>query len=756
MITRFATLISRLGLMLTIAFTVAACGGGGGGGGGGFLPDSGNDNTYFVAVRLLDASGNPTTVVTAAQPGTIEVTVTKNKKSGAAVAEVVVRASADIGTIFPSSGSALTDANGVAIFTIEAGTGKGAGTITTSVNDPQGTEKQASLTFQIGNSSDLRLGYFDSNGAFMPGEIGIAPSSTVSAQGQAQLTVAIVDSQDQRVGSAETVTFNSSCLASGESTISPVNPLQTSTGQVTTTYTAISCSGADNITASLAGTTVQAISTLTVAPAEANRITFQSAEPKLIVLRGTGGGPNRQDFSDVTFKVVDGNNAPLAGIGVDFSLTTFVGGLAVVPASGVSDADGLVKVSVTSGDIPTVVRVIATASGGGGNGNVSTVSDILAVSTGLPDQNSISLAVEAGGFVVGNGMSMDGVTRTLTVSMADKFNNPVPDGTAAVFTTEYGTIDPSCTTGLTNGDRLGGTPITGQCSVQWSSGEPRSPTLGSIASTIKTINDPDYSCPSHNGNSGPCPDDLGPTRGGRSTILVTAIGEESFIDRNGNGVMDESEKDLFANVPEAHLDNNEDGIFNPADPACSGSGSNSSACLSGFEEIFTDFNSNGSYDLNDSPAVYNGLLCPQEGDGVWCSRELVNVRDDTVLILSAGESSGWDIALYQGRSPVTGTRYNGGTYSAYISDIFNNSPTSGSTVTVTASGDCTVEGAATFTVPNTTIPGAFGIEFSTGGVGTTGSVVIQLTPAEGGSPYSETFSCTPEPPPDPNGTLVTG
>ena len=100
-----------------------------------------------------------------------------------------------------------------------------------------------------------------------------------------------------------------------------------------------------------------------------------------------------------------------------------------------------VTVTVQAGDVATVVRVLATVDDGNGN-QVSTVSDLLTVTTGLPDQNSISLAIgECGGessFVVDGAMTIDGLCRTLTVSMADKFNNPVVDGTAAVFTTEYG------------------------------------------------------------------------------------------------------------------------------------------------------------------------------------------------------------------------------------------------------------------------------------------------------------------------------
>jgi hypothetical protein len=53
----------------------------------------------------------------------------------------------------------------------------------------------------------------------------------------------------------------------------------------------------------------------------------------------------------------------------------------------------------------------------------------------------------------------------------------------------------------------------------------------------------------------------GAPRGGRSTLLVTAIGEESFIDKNANGRYDEGE--YWTNLTEAFVDHNEDNRYTP-------------------------------------------------------------------------------------------------------------------------------------------------------------------------------------------------
>lgn len=766
MINRFANHTSRMAVALIMMLTMTACGGGGGGGsdGGGFLGDAGNTDTYFLDVQLLDPNGNATSTVTSNAPATVRVRVTKNKRSGSPIAEVIVTATADAGLIFPSAGTRLTDADGVAEFRLESGDGKGAGSLNVSVSDESDRSVTETVTFQLG-ATGLRLGSLN-QGVFNNGQIAISPTGAISSQGSAILTVAIVDENDELVGSAESVSISSTCLSTGAATLEPASPIAVVSGSVTIEYTDVNCEGTDAITAELIGEGAQAFGDIEIAPRTAFGLTFISAEPDLIVLKGTGGGTDRVDVSTLTFRTVDAENDPLAGLEVNFKLSTDVGGLRLNPASATSDADGNVFVTVSAGDVPTVVRVEATTEAGVGIGQVSAVSDVLTVSTGLPDQNSISLSVE-GGFVVEQAMNMDGITRTLTVRMADKFNNPVPNGTAAVFTTEYGSIDPSCETGRRNGDRLGGTPEVGQCSVQWESQNPRRPTLVENQSLVTTVADPSgYNCPSHNGASGPCPDDLGRLQVGRSTVLVTAIGEESFIDRNGNGIYDESEADdgLFSNLTEAFLDHNENGLFDPATQACN-SNPSSFTCRTGSEEIFTDFNNNQLFDANgDDPgngypnqnqtAVFNGLLCPEEGDinvvgpQGWCSRDLLNVRSSTVLILS--EEGDWRIALYRGRVPVSGTSFSGGTYTAYISDRFNNRPPAGSTISVDADSPCLADGS--ITVGATAVPGASTLQFTQGGEisydscneprpSTTSTLTITVSPSGGGASFDQAFSC---------------
>ena len=73
----------------------------------------------------------------------------------------------------------------------------------------------------------------------------------------------------------------------------------------------------------------------------------------------------------------------------------------------------------------------------------SSASNTLVVSSGVPDQNSISLSATL--LNVESAYDSDGKVSQLSVRMADAFNNPVPDGTAAIFSTELGSIAGSAT-----------------------------------------------------------------------------------------------------------------------------------------------------------------------------------------------------------------------------------------------------------------------------------------------------------------------
>jgi hypothetical protein len=330
------------------------------------------------------------------------------------------------------------------------------------------------------------------------------------------------------------ITFNSPCVAAGQADIQPTASATTTTGTATVTYVAKGCAGADVITAAATvGTaTLTATGTVTVAQAAIGSIAFVSATPTNIALKGTGDS-SRPESSTLIFKVLDAAGGPRSGADVSFALNTPVGGIALQPtaATAVSDAQGNVQIVVNAGTVATSVKVTATVTSS--SPQISTQSSQLTITTGIPTAASFSLAV--GCFNV-EGLNYDGTITPVTARLADRFGNPVPDGTAVTFTTEGGAIQAQCTTITTASEG-------GVCSVNWRSSQPR-------------------------------PVD------GRITILAKAIGEESFTDSNGNGAFDAGE--TFADTSEPFRDDDESGTY-----------------TAGTDADFFDFNNNGSRDGPD-------------------------------------------------------------------------------------------------------------------------------------------------------------
>ncbi|GAB5414648.1 MAG: hypothetical protein Cons2KO_22510 [Congregibacter sp.] len=754
-------------LLAAIFLMLSACGGGGSGGsGGGFLPNNPNDDntSYTLVLSLLDQNGDPTTLVTETFPATLQVLVREDNGNAAPVSGVVVAATADFAVISPDNGQALTNSEGIAELQVLAGATLGADTITVTVDSPAG-QVTASIGLEI-SQVGLTLGHF-SGTTFLAGQIGLS-AAELAFRGTAQLRLAVVDDNGETVTAVQQIRLSSSCSLSGLARFRAVGDtsdgtttltIETVDGLATAEYLSGDCEDSDSLSAELVGTNSTASASVTIAGRDANFIGFVSSDPSegqegsdrtILALRGTGG-PGRPEVATVTFEVLEESvvlgagdpgpgepgyldldaRKPIAGVAVNFELSNTTGGIQLLNTTAVTDANGLARAEVRAGNVSSSTLVIASFDAGEPSGNSSPQSansNQIVVSTGITDQNSISLEAEER--YVPYAAEVDGVSVIITVTAADKFNNPVPDGTSAVFTTEYGDIDSSCLIGESNGaryqSRLGdAAPLRGTCRVLWVSQNPRFPTLN--ADSLETIEDDgDYICPGIIGVDGPCPNDMGAGRGLRSTVTVNIVGEEFFVDSNGNGIYDEGE--AFENLPEAFIDHNEDGVYTPAvGPQCEPPASDEQCAAAGAEEEFVDLNGDGVYSLNVDPStgegVYNGSLCPVNGDGVFCSRSLINTRDSVVLTL-ASRARNLFAAVTNAQAPETrvGRFTEGETHRLYISDIYNNHPAAGtqggSLVTLQAVGDCSFSAFSDTTatvVERNGEPGAFEMTVSVTG-----------------------------------------
>ena len=498
-----------------------------------------------------------------------------------------------------NTSEALTNKMGIAqvsLSAIETDLGALVVSAQTQINDVQildaiNVEIQSA---DIVDAQVIRLGSFTQDDIFVAGEIGASSQDSsgylqVSAGGTFGLSVGIVDQNGQRILTQTHINFTSSCVTDGKASLDA--QVNTINGIAQATFEDISCAGSTGIndiivaSSTINNTTVSISREFSILAEDIGAVQFISATPQNIVLQGTGG-QNNESVSTLVFQVTGEVGNPLARQEVGFSLNTQTGGLTLSPLVGVTNSQGQVSTRVNAGTVPTSVRVTAeviTANGA----IISSQSNLLSVSTGLPDQNSFTLSAsdlnpEADG--------ISGQTVNLIARLADTFNNPVPDGTSVNFTTEGGSITSSCVT------------LNGNCGVEWTSANPR-------------------------------------TADHRVTILATAIGHETLFDENGNNsyedsdggpILDNTDSGFsvsaygvtgFVDHSEAWRDDNEDNIRNAA-------------------EIFLDFNDDGVFNGPDS--VFNG---PQCISGNACGDEALSslhVRKALVLVMS-GSSALMDI-----------------------------------------------------------------------------------------------------------------
>jgi len=660
--------------------------------------------------------------------------------TGNPVESAIINVETSAGDLKPSSGQILTNVNGVAAAEISAGSSDpgAAATLTATIE-----EVSASLNFAFG-SVDLEIGR-DAKGFvdpddidFVENQIDIAATGDLSANGTTVLKVVVVSSEDTTTGfdTPLTVNFTSACAQSGDAEID--TGITTVNGIAEATYTAAGCEGDDVITATVAEASgISATGTVTIEDASVGSIVFVGADPAEITLRGIG-----TDTSTVTFRVLDASGSGFGGQNVTASLSSVIGGITIEgetdgTAAETTSSDGTVSFSVTSGNVPTSVRVKASVIDAEG-GTISTLSGALAIVTGQPDNDSFSLSASV---LNPGGYDFDGYTSELTIRAADAFNNPVPDGTTVIFTTEYGAVQGSCDT------------VEGACTRTWNSQLPRAP---QSSQTGRVLNINELACDSNADGTAdtdsigttvdpgnPCPTALvdpsdtdfpGQIYGGRTTILAYAQGEESFVDTNANGLYDAGEP--FVDLSEAFLDHNEDGVFGGEGPpgACTGVGTGNSIptmqdvndidndgdtaemigaaelCANwqegGAEEEFVDFNSNGVYDWGNG--IYNGSLCQATDEANdACTTELVYVRQD--IKLNVGGSTPY-ITIYDedGVTQMNSADADfdvdvsgGGVESRVfrISDLFNGPLPTGTTFTVT-SESCKLSPPTTYITPD--------------------------------------------------------
>ena len=479
--------------------SLVGCGGGGGSGG---TPSSGpppalaavvvNSDPVLAGV-LRDPAGALTSSISAS--GVSALNVTLSDPGGKGIPNQVVSASGDATkVIFPEGSSGLTNAAGIATIKIARASffATGADALVLSYSYRAGSL----ATFSNGSAPPTAdkvvsryIGYQLAVANISLANLNVG-GSMLAAYGTRQITVQANINGASAGSTPVQVSFTSNC-----GTITPATALTNSQGIAQVSYSAVNAGvindqGCSASSVAIAATTpgaapVSAILAIDVAPA--TNLLFVEAKPSTIFLAGSGGTTQ----SVVKFRLVNTANVALQGQDVLLELKDLAGGIPKTSFGTVgnvaaivqpTNASGEIVVPVFSGTVPTNVSVKASLIS---NANVATISSVLAIASGRAVQARASLSVEKLSI---EGANVDGVTTTVSMSLADRQGNPVPEGTAVNFVTEGGVlIPPVCTT------------VNSACTVTLRSQNPR-------------------------------------PANGRVSILAYAAGEEDFIDLNFDNV----------------------------------------------------------------------------------------------------------------------------------------------------------------------------------------------------------------------------
>ena len=180
-------------------------------------------------------------------------------------------------------------------------------------------------------------------------------------------------------------------------------------------------------------------------PAGPASIVLSSVSDETISVRGTGV----TEQAEFVFQVADSSGAPVHRAEVDFNLGSSPdGGEFLYPETAMSDVNGEVRTTLTSGTISGVVQVIASIQRDGFVVDSRPIR--VSIQSGLPSDNHFTLYRPNP-----SNIPFDG-TSQINVMLGDRYGNPVAAGTRVYFTTDGGVVEASA---ATNADGLAGVTL---------------------------------------------------------------------------------------------------------------------------------------------------------------------------------------------------------------------------------------------------------------------------------------------------------
>lgn len=444
--------ISRTAWITTgmLALLLAGCGGGGSSTPGATpaigSPSTASGGSPVVTPGVLSVTLAPSAnTLTLGLP--LVVTATVRDKAGQPAANALLAFAVDplLATMTPAAGQVATDSSGKASVTLTPASVNASGATLVTVLAQYGGESAKSDAALTVAAPKLSFNQVTPQ----------ASLAQVAAYGTTLITLDVLNDGVVLAGLPVTLDLASACAAAGRATL-PAS-VTTVQGRAQVTYQDKGCAQADSIAATVAGGTARTTVALAVAVPDATSIVVGDIVPAdaSIVIQGAGGN-GRTETAQVRFRVLDKTGAPVANQSVAFA-TISTKAVRLSQTAGVTDATGYALAILMSGTEPTAVRVVATLPNG-----LSTVSDTVTVTTGLPAQMAFSLSAQS--FNI-EGFDYDDVADVITVLLADQFSNPVADGVPVVLQTDSGAIGTSA--------RGGCVTVNGRCTVDLRSQNPR-------------------------------------------------------------------------------------------------------------------------------------------------------------------------------------------------------------------------------------------------------------------------------------------
>ena len=477
-----------------------------------------------LQLELQDASNAITSAIGSSGLTTLKATL--KFSDGTPVRQRRIDITGDLTKVsFPEGGSQLTNDSGVATVKVSkaSATVGGAGTLTGAVTISGSSVSGPLVSTVVTGTVDYSVGSVVGAARLTLDTLDVG-AATLPAYGTRQISVRAM--LGTRVASSVQVSFSSNCgQLSPATAVTNANGIAiasfTATDVAATTNSTLGC-GSKTVDISVSAVGADTVSkSLSVLAAPATNLSFivpTDLTKTRIYLANSGGATQ----TAVQFLLSNARGEALPGQDILVTLKTLNGGIPkatfgtvgnVAPITLTTDSFGQVAVPVFSGTVPTNVLVNAALVS---NTSIQTDSSVVVIASGRPAQARVSLAIGKSAI---RGFNLNGSTTTVTMSLADRQGNPVPDGTAVNFVTEGGVmIPPTCVTGAVAGDS--------QCTVNIRTQNPR-PANGLVS------------------------------------ILAYAAGEEDFVDANFNNVFDCSE--LFTDLGTAYRSDTAtaSGVFNP-------------------------------------------------------------------------------------------------------------------------------------------------------------------------------------------------